>query len=396
MKKFRISLFLLCIMILVSLKADLNIVTVEVKGVGNTRKEAINEALTDAMSQVKGCKINSETEFDRSSSEKVLDNEISSNLSIKTKGHFLSSTKGIVKNFDIIKISKNEFGYEAHLSVSVNDYKAPGHSATKRRTVVIFPFKYDKKYYNVFGDKVSGAKIANQYTQNLVTELTQTRKFAILDRTHIDAYAKEKNIILSDDASLQEQAKLGGVLGADYLIVGKIRKIHCLITKEFIQITGTYAENTLAEFAVEYQIITMATRQVKWSDTVELSKYNLTNEDFVKYGNFLPDVLSHKSANKLISNLVENIYPVRIIKVKAGGQMILNQGGRSMNRGDFFEIYSKGELLIDPYTGESLGSDETLMGQIQIIKVMPKISIGKIISGEIKDLKVGDICRRVK
>ncbi len=238
--------------------------------------------------------------------------------------------------------------------------------------------------------------LSEQFCQNLVSELTQTRRFAILDRDNIDAYAKEKKLILSGDAALEEQAKLGSVLGADYLIVGKIRNLECIQTTRYIDIIGANQTTTTAEFALDYRIITMATRQVKWSDSINLTLNDLVDADFEKYGENLATVLNNKAANRLVSNLIENIYPTMILKIKARGEMILNQGGRSVSEGDIFEIYSKGEKLIDPYTGESLGSDESLQGVIKIIRVMPKMSIAKIIDGNIGDLRAGDICRRKK
>ncbi len=393
MKKIIICLSLCLINIV---RANTNIVTVEVKGTGLTRNEAIADALTSAISQVKGSKINAIKEFARNATETVNDNKINSTLSSKQKNQFLSSTKGIVKNYDIIDVKKNSDGYEAYLSVSINNYKTPGHSVSKRRKVVVLPFTYEKRIFSVLGENVSGAKFAEQFLQNLITELTQTRRFAILDRNNIEAYQKEKNIILSGNADLQEQAKLGEVLGADYIIVGKIRNLECIQTTRYIDIIGANQTSTTAELALDYRILAMATRQVKWSDTINLTLADLADYDFEKYGENLATVLNHKAANKISSDMIQNIYPTRIIKIKTDETMILNQGGRSVEEGDVFEIYSKGEILIDPYTGESLGSDETLNGVIKIIRVMPKISIAKLIDGNIKYLKEGDICRRKK
>ena len=56
-------------------------------------------------------------------------------------------------------------------------------------------------------------------------------------------------------------------------------------------------------------------------------------------------------------------------------------GGSNIRVGDFFNIYSPGKDMIDPYTGESLGTEETLAGKVKIQRVESKFSIGYLISG---------------
>ena len=377
--------------------AETSTINKTVKGYGNNRNLAIVAALKSAVSQVKGLKLNSKTLLTNVSEQNDTSEKSWFSFSDKKKETIATATKGIIKSYDIIEVKKLEDGsYEAELDVSINNYKAPGHSANNRRKVAVLPFKYLKSSFKVLGKNVNARLLSEQFCQNLVSELTQTRRFAILDRDNIDAYAKEKKLILSGDAALEEQAKLGSVLGADYLIVGKIRNLECIQTTRYIDIIGANQTTTTAEFALDYRIITMATRQVKWSDSINLTLNDLVDADFEKYGENLATVLNNKAANRLVSNLIENIYPTMILKIKPRGEMILNQGGRSVSEGDIFEIYSKGEKLIDPYTGESLGSDESLQGVIKIIRVMPKMSIAKIIDGNIGDLRAGDICRRKK
>jgi hypothetical protein len=53
--------------------------------------------------------------------------------------------------------------------------------------------------------------------------------------------------------------------------------------------------------------------------------------------------------------------------------------------------------LFDPDTGESLGSGEELVGTIEIVRINPKASYGKILSEEDPEygpIGVGDIVRK--
>ena len=59
--------------------------------------------------------------------------------------------------------------------------------------------------------------------------------------------------------------------------------------------------------------------------------------------------------------------------------------------GDSFVVYSKGEELVDPETGITLGSEEEKAGRITVASVKEKYSVATIDEGE--GFKRGDIIR---
>ena len=71
----------------------------------------------------------------------------------------------------------------------------------------------------------------------------------------------------------------------------------------------------------------------------------------------------------------------------------LNMGGEKIARGQRFSVYSLGEELIDPYTGESLGAEEEEIGVIEIVDVKPKFSTARMIDGDFSYVREGQICR---
>ena len=80
-----------------------------------------------------------------------------------------------------------------------------------------------------------------------------------------------------------------------------------------------------------------------------------------------------------------------IVKAESG-QVYINGGinmGISMD--SVFTVYSKGEELIDPTTGLSLGSALTRSGTVRVTQVSDKFSIAAIIQGS--GFKRGDIVK---
>ena len=57
------------------------------------------------------------------------------------------------------------------------------------------------------------------------------------------------------------------------------------------------------------------------------------------------------------------------------------------------EVFSTGEDLIDPSTGDSLGSTEDSLGKISIIRVAPKFSVAVPVAELSNQPKPGDTVR---
>lgn len=93
----------------------------------------------------------------------------------------------------------------------------------------------------------------------------------------------------------------------------------------------------------------------------------------------------------IVSNMEKLPWEGKIISVK-GNQIYLNAGSDAgVNIGDSFTVAKVGEELVDPDSGMSLGVEETLSGEIQVAKVMPKFSIATITSGG--GFRKGDVVR---
>jgi len=73
---------------------------------------------------------------------------------------------------------------------------------------------------------------------------------------------------------------------------------------------------------------------------------------------------------------------------------MINIAQEQANIGDRYEVYSVGEELIDPDTGESLGAIEERLGMIEIVRVKPKYAEAEPRGNlKINDLQKGMIVR---
>ena len=95
-----------------------------------------------------------------------------------------------------------------------------------------------------------------------------------------------------------------------------------------------------AEVAV--RILDVATSQIMFADTIMIE----TQDSHRKLA---------RRRWRLIGQVIQNaIYPARIIDLD-GDTVTIGQGGKTINKGEIYELVQLGKRLIDPYTKESLG-----------------------------------------
>jgi hypothetical protein len=97
-----------------------------------------------------------------------------------------------------------------------------------------------------------------------------------------------------------------------------------------------------------------------------------------------------EEAVKLIEKHMESTpWYGRIVKVE-GGDIFLNTGEEDGRKaGDVFQVIRIGEAMMDPDTGENLGAQRSVQGQVRIVAVIGKrLSKAEIISGT--DMKSSD------
>ena len=93
----------------------------------------------------------------------------------------------------------------------------------------------------------------------------------------------------------------------------------------------------------------------------------------------------------VVNNMEDQVWQGRI--VKAEGNSVYINAGYNMNIGmdSVFTVFSKGEELIDPATGLSLGSALTRSGTVRVTQVSDKFSVATVIEGS--GFKRGDVVK---
>ena len=357
-------MILLWAMLAVMPLARAETVTVDAQGVGISREEAVANALMSAVEQVSGVKIEGGS---------VMQKELvaSSNAQGQTvalnelqQAEVKRQANGIVKNYTVQSVddSSTPNQVRAVLSVSIERYAAPGlPTQDRRRIYTVLPIDQSKK----------AGENAALLMDKINAYLVQSRRFAVLDRGNIGTYEKEMAILKGDDVPLSETVRIGQVIGSDYIVIPKIRKFEQLETRQTIQTTGQTVVRRSTLLNVDYVLVDVATRQIRWTGSIN------------KQDQSSPEASILATADELGESILNSIYPLRVVQVTDGGTVVINQGGDTLKVGQLLSVQELGEAITDPYTKEPLGRVETPVAQIRIERIDPKLSYGRVVGGKV-------------
>jgi len=385
-----------------------NAIIREVVGRGRNRDEAVKNGLYRAVEQVRGVRVDSSNyEFGfRSSGVGVGEDgpgrrriEFDS-VDVATDGTvYTTEIGGLVRSYKVLDEQRiDEDAYEVTLQVAVYDYAARGR--TSRVKVALMPAKILRDNYNFLDQIISGDILSSLFSQRLVAGLTQTNKFAVLDRESILDFTREKEMLFSFDAPLGEQAKLAETLGADYLLIGTINQAQMEIIEKYLSAANYTTRKFKARFNFDYRLVDSSTKQVVLASTVQ--KY-LEDEQVRRLADEqnpaewdptqVRDAFITLVANDVIAAIIDRVYPIAVVAVEADGQVILNQGGQRMKNGMLLNVFTMGKEIFDNDTGESLGRIESHVATIEIQKVTYTMSTAILIAGDVSKVYLGSVCR---
>lgn len=241
------------------------------------------------------------------------------------------------------------------------------------------------------------AENTKAFIDMLTTAIAKTRKFELVERDRMADILKEQALGESEVIEEESAQKLGTMKGVDYIILGAITEYG--IQSKGLGGKGFGIASSKAVMAVDIRIIDAATGAIAIAETVSENKRasgGLAVKGFEageKNEKVLSDVM-RECANSIANLVVSTIYPVKIVSVGKTGTIMVNYGKGFLGKGDVLDVFSQGEEIVDPDTGEVLGSEEEKVGRIKITDVQAKFSKGKAVVGADKVAR-GMICRKV-
>ncbi len=281
------------------------------------------------------------------------------------------------------------------LVIIVSGYALPALALQKPRVAILeakvsdkVP-KYARKHLNL-----------EKLQAEMEASFLAARKFEVVTRNKesLGVILDEQQFAKSD-YSAGDAAESGKLQNANFLIRPEVHIFSFYAsTHKVPHLQSKYFRTDHGVLEINATVLDTKTGQVKTTFTLKSSFR--TRERMVNHKGGVPSPvyftkLAKDVSAQMVDQFLDLVFPVKILKVK-NMQVYLNRGkDGGFKKGMVLKVFAPGEELIDPDTGEHIGSAEEYVGKIELIRINPKFSVAKILPKTREgDITVGCIVRK--
>jgi hypothetical protein len=317
---------------------QITIVAVTANGFGKTEAEAMTSAVINGVAQVNGeavaasmrVKSTSTSSEAGSTGERTIEKDIARH------------TQGAVKSWRKISLEPAAGGgFSA--SASVNVAVLNRSQQLSRMKLAVVPSRG--------GDPKFTADLAEEVVQ----QLTNSRKFAIMDRKNNEAIADQMQRIARGGGAIEDRVRLTSEVAPDYLAI---------VTTEWVG-KGSARQALVGRL----EIVDYATRQVKFS---EKKSFPLKPDD--EASNARRVAMLAKGLSRAV---LQAVYPPTVVGYE-DNEISIAQGSDFFSMGDKLVVKRMGNALRDPHSGEFLSYEHSDIGRAEVTYVDARITKAKL------------------
>jgi len=250
---------------------------------------------------------------------------------------------------------------------------------TLKQSVAVFQFDNKTTVSNAVGQGMADL---------LVTALVNSDRFIVIERQELESVLQEQGLGLSGAVTTESAARVGSLLGVELAVFGSVTAFGD--EKRSVGVRGLGVTRSRARVVADVRFVNTTTGEILYAAEVEGTESSLglsvdTGDIDFSSVELWRDTRVGKAASDCVGKIVT--YSSRdmadlpwhgtlITLAEDGPYCYIKPGATSgLQRGNVLYVYRKGQELIDPDLGISLGSEEILIGKIQIID--PNIGDGK-------------------
>lgn len=226
-------------------------------------------------------------------------------------------------------------------------------------------------------------EVADSFVDMLTTAFAKTRKFNVLERASLSKVADEQMFGASGAVDPKTAAKIGKLVGSQFILIGSITTFGT--QKKKTGAFGVELSSSESKIGVDIRLVDSTTGQIMMAESYSKSASDMgitATVSSVKHQSTLKQgplaELARAVSDDIAKESMFAVYPPKVIQVKADS-IATNYGDGILTVGELYDIYSLGESLIDPDTGENLGADEEFVGTVKVSRTTAKMSYADII-----------------
>lgn len=258
-----------------------------------------------------------------------------------------------------------------------------------------------------YSDSTTGVPV-NGIESIVIDSLAQTGRFRLVERTELASVLGEQDLVASGRIAKPSGAETGNVLGAEFLVQlvitdyetktsGTDKGVGGLLFSKIPLFGGVKAGSNTGRVGLNIRLIDAETSEITFTKQIEavIKESNLAFGGVAwgsggALGGFMSSYSKTPVGQAVIAGINQAVFELikqvgakppegSIVKADAL-QIYTNLGQDSVAVGDRLQVLRKGEELIDPETGISLGGSSTAIGEIEVTQVQEKFSIASPVS----------------
>ncbi len=293
----------------------------------------------------------------------------------------------IIKQYGVLLVL-GLFVYGGVHSVALAAKRAKPVVAIKKAKIGEGVSKYARRYLNL-----------TTLQDEMEAAIQKNRKFELVSRKKdVLREIREEQQFAASDLTAGNAAAEGKIKNANFLILPTVQDFKFYRSSRPVpNLENKYIRRDSGMLEVNAQIIDTATGSIK--TTFYLKASFATPKKIVNSKGGVPNSIHFTKMAKSIAaqmtdQLVDVVFPMRVLNVQ-GKKVFINRGkDGGLKKGQKLKVFKPGVALIDPDTGENLGSAETYIGTVKVVRINPKFTIAEIGPKGLDDeIERGDILR---
>jgi curli biogenesis system outer membrane secretion channel CsgG len=230
------------------------------------------------------------------------------------------------------------------------------------------------------------AQILAAADSQLIQAVTNTRRFDIVARSDLAQVLDEQDLADAGllDPTDPQTARAYAMAGARYLATVSVDNFQeATATADFSGGLGrTTMERRTVQLLATVKIYDTTTGTLLDAASIRIEDAEVRESlpGATETGRLTNDLLgrvAERLATQTANAIMDRIAPARVLAYTLG-RITLNRGqGTGVEPGQVWRVYHTGSLLVDPDTGEVLGSEEIPVGWARITEVNPRTSIAQ-------------------
>ncbi|MHC4833740.1 MAG: CsgG/HfaB family protein [Planctomycetota bacterium] len=217
----------------------------------------------------------------------------------------------------------------------------------------------------------------------LTTTIQRSGRFDIVAREDLAEIIKEQDLAESGnvDGSDPQAARPGRLAGAGYVATVTVDNFQDVVQRA--NFAGQFGEEASERRTIQIQatlkIFDSTTGTLKEPATITFERSALNDvlpgvQQQGRATNALIGTVTREFASEAANEILNRLAPAKVIAYTMGVATINRGEGTGIEPGQFWELFHAGEAMIDPDTGENLGSEEIPIGWAKVVSVQPRFS----------------------